>query len=557
MKKRLAYLLLTFLMLLPAFAAAATPDVRISYESSQETDDISWYRIDNANYYLFLPGEYDLSRAVFSLRNVSSLIHRESGQTIASGDSAAFLTPGDHVFTLNGHKTTLHVMQGSPDLPVLYITTESGSLTKIHKDKDNKEAGELIFVGSDGAIQYQGALEHIKCRGNSSMTFAKKNYQIKLETGTDLMGMGKAKRWILTGNYRDKSLLRNQFLYDMADTIGLPYTPEHTSAEVYINNEYQGVYLFSEKIEIDGDRVDIANLEKATEDLNPMAPEDSPLVGSRTSKEGKYKAYDITRDPEDITGGYLVEYESYPVRYKEDPSAYTTSHGSILVVQSPEYASEAQMEYVSGKLQAFENAIFAKDGVDARSGLHYAEIVDLPSLVRKYLMEEFSKNYDGNSSSMYFFKPQDSVSTLFYAGPVWDYDSTFGSYAREDNKKNVLSSQGLWIASSSEKKHWWPALYKQADFKAAVVAEWNARMKPAVEILLGLREAPEDGSLRSLQDYAAAIEASAAMNLVRWPRPANPSAVANTGVSLRENIAQLTTFIQGRYDFLCQEWATP
>ena len=32
--------------------------------------------------------------------------------------------------------------------------------------KTVKEPGYLVFVGPDGKVQYDGALEHIKCRGN-------------------------------------------------------------------------------------------------------------------------------------------------------------------------------------------------------------------------------------------------------------------------------------------------------------------------------------------------------------------------------------------------------
>ncbi len=178
----------------------------------------------------------------------------------------------------------------------------------------------------------------------------------------------------------------------------------------------------------------------------------------------------------------------------------------------------------------------------------------MDSLVRKYMIEEFSKNYDGNSSSQFFYKPKDEVSTKFFAGPVWDYDGAFGSYAQEHNAKNVLSGDKLWIATGSEKKLWWPALYRQADFLAQVKAVWQEEMSAAAEILLGLREAPKGSPLRSLTEYTESIRASYAMNLIRWPRPAKPSSVANTGNTLEANIKYLKNFISDRYEFLNKEW---
>lgn len=555
-------------MLALVLAMLLLPDVSLSEAKKQPllwlsatgergADAIAWYQGENRNnLYLFLPANFDLSSARFGFSDIKKITFANPAKTLAQGDDASFLRQGKYGITVDGKKRTLHVMRGSQGFPALYITTESGTLDAIHRSKNNREKGYLVFVGPDGKIQYDGVLEHIKCRGNSSMTFVKKNYQIKLQIGTNLMGMGKNKKWILTSNYRDKSLVRNQMVYDMAQYMDMPYTPEHVQAEIYINNEYQGLYLFSEKVMIDDDRVDIENLEKATEKMNDKPLSSYSLVGSKTAAKGKYKAYSIPNEPEDATGGYLVEFESYPVRYKQEPSAYTTKKNNVLVVKSPEYASKKQMEYVSGKMQAFENAIFSKDGVDAGTGLKYSQIVDLESLVKKYMIEEFSKNYDGNSSSMYFYKPTDAVSELFFAGPVWDYDSTFGSYALAHNTKNVLSGKGLWIAGATDKKLWWPALYKQPDFRQQVNQLWQTRMREAVEILLGKKAAAAGSSLRSLDEYADQVRESYEMNLIRWPRPATPTTAttANTGRTLEANMKYLKQFISDRYNYLNSEW---
>ena len=533
--------------------ARKTPLMWVSSDGEKGVDAICWYTVKN-NYYLFIPANLDLDKARIGFSDIQALSFTKLKKTVEQGESAAFLEPGEHTVTIDGKKRVLTVMRGSAGIPALYITTESGSLTAIQKSKENREPGSLVFVGPDGQVQYNGSLEHIKCRGNSSMTFAKKNFQIKLAEKADLMGMGKARKWILTGNYRDKSLLRNQIVLDIAQFMNMPYTPEHVSAELYINNEYQGLYLFSEKVEIENSRIDIFDLEKATEAMNAEPLEEYPLMGPRAAVKGQYKAYKIPSEPEDITGGYLVEFESYPVRYKQEPSAYSTLKGNILVTKSPEFASLGQMQYISGKLQAFENAIFAGDGIDKATGLHYTDIVDLDSLVHKYMIEEFAKNYDGNSSSMYFYKPSDAVSTRFFAGPAWDYDSTFGTYAQQHNAKKVLTGKGLWIASAAGGTYWWPALYRQPDFFEAVRTVWKAELKPATEIILGLAEPPQDTVLRSLDAYAESIRASAAMNDLRWPRPSRPSTVANTGNTLDKNIEFLRTFITDRFSFLSDEW---
>lgn len=543
-------LVLLLCMMMPMAQAADRVTLWVSGDGSHGVDAIEWYVNKNV-YYLFLPGNVD--KAVLKIGFSGTEQIKIDGKPVQAGDSAAVLPDGKGVVTdERGKKYTLQVMQGSKDIPALYITTESGTLDKIHAKKTNKEAGSLVFVTPEGEKVYDGALSHIKMRGNSSTTFKKKNYQIKLEDGTNLMGMGKSRTWILTGNSRDKSLLRNQITLDMAMHSGLSYTPEHISAEVYINNQYMGLYLFSEKVMIDDDRVDITDLEAMNENLNGKV-EEAAMVGPKKATKGQFKAYQLAKEPEDITGGYLIEFESYPSRYKDEASAYHTDRAMTLVIKSPEYASVAQMEYITGFMQGFENAIFSKDGTDPESGKHYAEFVDMQSLVNKYMIEEISKNYDGNNSSMFFYKPADSQSPIAFAGPVWDYDSAYGSYAQERNKR-VLEGKGFWINNATGKAYWWPALYKQADFQAAVKEQYQLVFKPALEILLGLREAPANG-LCSLDDYAKSIEDSAAMNLVRWPALKNPSTVAKTGHTFEMNIDYLRKFLQDRYEFLNKEWA--
>ena len=551
------YLLLFVLLLCAApCAALAAQEATLwiapaASGDEKPVDAIDWYK-SGKEYWFFIPASLDMSDVRFGLDGMDSVEISGLGK-VRAGDSAAALKPGKYTVRIGKKKATLHVMRGSEGLPALYITTASGSLKYIEANKEHHEAGDLVFVGPAGDEQYRGSLEHIKTRGNSSMTFVKKNYQIKLSSGANLMGFGKAKKWILTGNYRDKSYLRNQIVLDMAAYAGLPYTPEHISAEVYINHEYRGLYLFSEKVEIDDDRIDIPDLEAQTEDLNGGDLSRFPLAGSKKPVKGKYKAYEIPVEPEDLTGGYLIEYESYPTRYRQEKSAYFTRKGNVLVIKSPEYVGITQMAYISGRLQAFENAIFAEDGRDPDSGAHYTEIVDLPSLVAKYMLEEICKNYDGNSSSQYFFKPADSRSTLIYAGPAWDYDSSFGSYAQPHNADNVLSGKGMWIANN-DKTAWYPRLYRRAEFREAVAHCWNTKLKAAVEILLGLRE-PDGSALLSIDDYAERIRDSVAMEYVRWPRLAKPSTVAQTGHTFDMNLTYLKRFLTDRYNDLCVEWA--
>ena len=549
-----AVLLLTAILLLTAAdaraAQASGPEAWISPDGTLTADAIAITKNTGKGYTLYLPGNLDLAAMKIGLAEGVKLTVKN--QEIGAGDSAEALMD-QAAIRVNKKGGVLTILQGSKGLPAVYITTESGTLDRIEANKNNKEPGYLVFRGRENETQYDGPLSHLKTRGNSSMTFKKKNYQMKLETGASLMDMGKAKKWILTGNYRDKAFLRNQIMLDLADYIGLPYTPAHQAAELYINHEYRGLYLLSEKVEIEDDRVDIFDLEKATEAMNEHPLTEARLIGQRKATKGAYKAYQIENEPEDVTGGYLIEYESYPVRYGMEASAYTTLKGGVVIVKSPEYVSERQMEYISGLVQAFENAIMAKDGIDPGTGKHYTDIMDAESLALKYMIEEISENYDGNSSSQFFYKPADAVSEKLCAGPVWDYDSSFGAYAAQHNVKKVTNPKYLWIAGAS-KSAWYPALYQHQDFRRQVAALWQERVKAGVEILLGER-ASDTPRLRSIDEYAAEIADSVVLDRLRWPKKKNAGTVAQTGYTFEENITYLKDFLAKRRDFLEEEWA--
>ena len=171
------------------------------------------------------------------------------------------------------------------------------------------------------------------------------------------------------------------------------------------------------------------------------------------------------------------------------------------------------------------------------------------------MTQEITKNYDGNNSSQYYYKPSDSESTKLYAGPPWDFDSGYGSYAQLHSKA-LLNPTDFYINNATGKawcSYWWPAMYEHDDFKAEVKKVWKSSYYHAMSCLLG-DETDPTGTVRSLDEYAELIGASCAMDYVRWPRPKNPSSVAKTGQTFEANIEYLKTWIRGRRDWLDTKW---
>lgn len=560
-RKLIFAVLFLFIMSIAFNACAATvkrpENVYLSagaYEGDQmPADAVKWFQSGNTDYYFLMPAAADLSNARIWLGGDTEELTL-SGKVYHSGDPIILSDDAVLEFVI-GKKTicSVHVMRGAVD--AMFVETATGSMKAVNKDKNYKETGSVLYIEKNGDIVYNGEMKHIKMRGNASVTMDKKNYTVKLMTGAKLGGMKKAKSWVLLGSFRDHTLLRNQITYSMAKYAGLPYTSSVAQIDLYLNHEYNGTYLLTEKIEVGKNRININDLDKANEAVNAQLPETYPLVGTKKTLKGKYKAYKLDNDPDDITGGYIIEYENWRARYSDAKSSYTTTRGKVLNLKTPEYASVKEIEYISEFMQGYEDAIFADDGIDPKSGKHYYDFVDFDSLVRKYMLEEISMNEDGNGSSQYYVKPSDSESKVAFAGPCWDYDMTYACY-ESSQSRGVTTDPEIFLHNKvNASLYWWPQLYRKPEFFEAVCETWKTTYSKALRILLGKEEDP-NGILLSIDRYTEQFRASADMNFIRWPisKSGAPKNNKRTGLTFDENITFLKNVIEKRYAFLDEKW---
>ena len=143
----------------------------------------------------------------------------------------------------------------SGGVPTLYLQTESGSSKAIEESKAAREAGAYLLVDAEGNVLSMGSLDTLHTRGNSSFSYDKKPYGFKLSEKADLLGMGKAKKWVLVANYIDGTLIRNTITLKLAQAVGLPYTPQGRAVDLYLNGSYKGSYLLCEKVQVGENRV--------------------------------------------------------------------------------------------------------------------------------------------------------------------------------------------------------------------------------------------------------------------------------------------------------------
>ncbi|MBR4858972.1 MAG: CotH kinase family protein [Clostridia bacterium] len=472
---------------------------------------IDWYNV-NDKYYFFVPASIDYEAAKLYISGTYTV------------DGAEYTAP-ETLATVFGDKTEVKVTAegGSYDVVIIkesktasvFIETESGSLDFIHAVKGNEEEGTIEIVDVDGKVLYDGALE-IKGRGNSTWQMEKKPYNIKLDKKTDLFGMGKTKKWSLIANHTDLSLIRNVLAYEAAKAAGMPYTPQFEPVDVYINREYKGSYLLTTRVGIDGTSVDVEDLEGNTEDANKNDLDTYPKAGYYGTYAGLLagtkKWYDIPNDPEDITGGYIIEME-LANRYADEACGFVTDRDQPFTMKTPEYVTKAQIDYISGLYQKFEDAVYA--GADMAEIGKYCNV---QSLAQLYLINEWASNMDGGLTSTYFYKPEGENETL-YGGPVWDFDIAFGNNDAErfgndyndPSKWTVCYNRmyrntvfGKW--DIDEQPNVFNIITKNEGFVDVLDTVWNGAMKSAVAETIEWVET----------EYAPSVEGSAVANAIRW-----------------------------------------
>ena len=506
--------------------------------------------------YLFLPANLDPQRLRVALPEDESLIVNDIA--IYNDDITNLFIPGQTLsVTTSSGSYSLTVLQSS-DIPALFLSTASGESAFIHADKANREPGELLMSMPDGAVVYDGALEQLRIRGNTTSQYPKKPYQFKLAHKTALTGGDKGKSWALLANYIDHSLLRNTVALTLAEAAGLSFVSECTPVDVYLNNEYMGSYLLCETVTIGSSRVDIADLEDATEAVNrypleayPSAPSDTLriildawFIRSRWSPiRNTHEAIALPNNPEDITGGYLLEI-GIKRDWDEQLCRFVTNSGWPLVVKEPKYASVEQVTYIQSKFQQLDNALANPErGWEMLQG-----VANVDSFVRKYVLEELLINFDGGTGSQYFYKDTDSRDPLIYCGPPWDYDNTLGVNSTVcDPARFYVQTRTVAPAAL------FPRLWKIPEFQEASMEVYWDVFRPLVDELLGNAEGEH---LTAITELADEIEDSAAMNFIRWPIAyAFHHQVRNTGNTWEENIEDLLSFLEQRVAFLDEAWA--
>ncbi len=517
------------------------PVITAQLTSGETSISIDAWCSDTGEYYLFLPSWAE-----------GRLIQTEGSglQTVSGEGSKSFSLPilsSGQSFRLEGGQT-LTILTGS-QIPSVYLTLKH-DLSHISSDQEQSDSGQALILSGDGETVYAGGLEKIKGRGNTSWEQEKKPYNITLQDSVTLPGMtGQTTDYSLVSS-SDLTFLRNRISNEMGELAGTG-SMACIRVNLYINNSFEGVYELYQRIT--PENMNLTDLEELTEQANPLRSEESlnqlttglTLDDWNQSITGKW--WDYENNPENITGGYILEADN-AMRYSGEASGFILESGAYMVAKSPAYLSEAQYQYISSYVQECENVMRESVGLDDYQAL--SAYIDIPSFVGKYLVEEVSKNIDCSSTSQYFYKDQDG---LLHAGPVWDYDWAYG-VERIQEEIDYMDPTGFSARDIPGSLIWWQLLYYNNAFYQDVVSLYESVLYP------WLNELVETG----LTQWAQELSASAVMDYLRWGRVNNdsqetslsPAALTEAArQAYMDQVEQVRSFLAARKEFLYGEWA--
>ncbi len=409
--------------------------------------------------YVFLPSYADLDRTIVFLPDGATA--SIGGVSLVSGmDCSGFSTDTEYTFTANGSPEITLVFLQSANVAALFVdTAREDDFIQVNADKEYRADITASLYTADGEADYvSGEGDRISGRGNTTWYLAKKPYNLRLSKKADLLGMGKGKKWALLANGYDETNLRNRLVLDFAAELGSyhGFAPECAYTDLYVNGEYQGLYLICKSTDSTTDQF----LDEDSED-----------------------AYEI-----ELTLTSKMDPADPRIRLNDSMSAE---------IKVPEKYSSGQKDELADLLDLFQ-AWISSDAQEPE-GIR----PDYDSLARKILVETIFENYDGATASQFFWG--DLKDMTIHAGPCWDYDLAIGNYFVPWQSPRGMVAFKDW--NLGKDISWYHGLWEKTAVRTLAEEIYRDECR---DRLAGYVE-------HGIQEEADRIAAASELDRIRWP----------------------------------------
>lgn len=415
-----------------------------------------------------IPYLYDFSGLVASFTTVDSDVTvKVDGVEQTSG-----ITPNDFnndltyiVEKSDGTYQEAKVRLRNTGLPVVTLT---GTVYSKETNFDDIEGSTKMNI--DGTEYTCG----LRLRGNSTQVMPKKPYAIKLDSGAEILGMPKHKRWVFLANWLDRTMLRNDIAFYLARQTGA-WAPNGKPVELVLNGVHVGNYYLCEQIKIDEDRVNIADKK-----VNELSVQTEDAAGAEL--------------------GYLLECD----QASDNTEIYfrvTSPVQFYVYIKDPGDAESGTVGY------SYIQKYFSQIGtaLSNKNWSTVASLIDYQSFVDHWLFSEITENQESKHPKS-FYMHKDAGGKL-KAGPAWDYDWATFIDADKINAVSETSSTAGDIKNGYTMRYtmWYQYLFDDPEFVTLVKERW-ATLKSSFYT-----------SLTYLDQRATLVKKSDIYNHAMWP----------------------------------------
>ena len=363
---------------------------------------------------------------------------------------------------LDQREATLSIVENI-GYPVVSIDTNNTPIT----DKENYVAMSLTTSNCDAKQVLTEVAGGIRWRGNGTLTYDKKAYRLKFDSKVNMFGLNdgnKFKSWVLLADYCDQSMMRNQFAHKIGDSLfnySGNYATESRHVSVFLNNEYQGVYLVAEQQQANKNRINIAEAESDYEgtdvgyllELDNYANEEDFHFSVGSQWGDQVKGANLSRKE------YSIKTDCYgdaqvPYIKKYLGNVYTAFMRAVK--GEGLYVLDENHDLVASPYQGMQETL--------------ESMIDIESLAKAYLLHELIKSVDVGFSSFYLwvdFSANSLYPKLTFGAP-WDFDWSSGN----TNDANVAKTNGAYNSTSFQKMNPWLFLFSKTDFFSSLMPKY-------------------------------------------------------------------------------------
>ncbi len=309
-------------------------------------------------------------------------------------------------------------------------------------------------------------------RGQSSANAEKSPYRVEFWDNYDedsnypVLGMPAEADWAMIGEYFDRSLIQNPVVYGWGEQMGL-VTMEVRFAELYINfdggpleqSDYFGLYMISETIKNQKDRVDLKQLREDDTMLPDISGGYIFKFDQAALDGGEAKLICTGSEPFGRAGGFGGG--GFGMSMDDEPATdVEPGHcWNDLGVVDPFPANDQQVTWLTDYVQNFHDAIHTEPMGD------YAQYIDVASFVDHVIINEITRDVDAYVRSSFFHKERDG---LIKAGPLWDYNLAMASTTADFEGWHFESQ-----ATGRGNDDWFLKLGQDPAFMAQFATRWR------------------------------------------------------------------------------------